>query len=112
LCLRIVKSVSFRCFAVGIFSDIMYCYRRFEQIDGLTCQMTSAVWSSYSVEIPETDRIRRFAYEKWVYFFEKFYVDGEEEIMTRRSGFICFCPVDNFLQFFKVQSKLDPSIAP
>jgi hypothetical protein len=47
-----------------------------------------------------------------VYFFEKFYVEGEEEIMMRRSGFIFFCPVDNFLQFFKVQSKLDPSTAP
>jgi hypothetical protein len=34
-----------------------------------------------SVEIPETDRIRRFAYEKWVYFFEKFCIDGEEEII-------------------------------
>jgi hypothetical protein len=41
-------------------------------------------------------------------FFEKFYVEGEEEIMMRRSGFIFFCVVDNFLQFFKVQSKLDP----
>jgi hypothetical protein len=70
------------------------------------------LFSRGSVEIPETDIIRRFAYEKWVYFFEKFYVDGEEEIMTRRSGFICLCLVDNFLQFFKVQSKLDPSIAP
>jgi hypothetical protein len=49
------------------------------------------------VEVPETVRIRRFAYEKWVYFFEKFYVDGEEEIVMRRSGFIFFCPVDNFL---------------
>jgi hypothetical protein len=47
-----------------------------------------------------------------VYFFEKFYVDGEEEIMMRRSGFIFFSPVDNFLQFFKVQSKFDPLIAP
>jgi hypothetical protein len=37
-------------------------------------------------------------------FFEKFYVDGEEEIVRRRSGFIFFCPIDNFLQFFKVQS--------
>jgi hypothetical protein len=35
------------------------------------------------VEVPETVRIRRFAYEKWVYFFEKFYVDGEEEIVMR-----------------------------
>jgi hypothetical protein len=42
------------------------------------------------VEVPETVRIRRFAYEKWVYFFEKFYVDGEEEIVMRRSGFIFF----------------------
>jgi hypothetical protein len=47
-----------------------------------------------------------------VYFFEKFYVDREEEIVKRRSGFIFFCPVDNFLQFFKVQSKFDPLIAP
>jgi hypothetical protein len=31
-----------------------------------------------------------------MYFFEKFYVDGEEEIVMRRSGFIFFCPVDNF----------------
>jgi hypothetical protein len=56
----------------------------------------------HKVEVPETVRIRRFAYEKWVYFFEKFYVDGEEEIMMRPSGFIFFCLVDNFLQFFKV----------
>jgi hypothetical protein len=54
------------------------------------------------VEVPEMVRIRRFAYEKWLYFFEKFYVDGEEEIMMRPSGFIFFCPIDNFLQFFKV----------
>jgi hypothetical protein len=47
-------------------------------------------------------RIRRFAYEKWVYFFENFYIDGEEEIVMRRSGFIFFYLVDNFLQFFKV----------
>jgi hypothetical protein len=47
-----------------------------------------------------------------VYFFEKFYVDGEKEIVMRRSGFIFFCLVDNFLQFFKVQSKFDPLIAP
>jgi hypothetical protein len=47
-----------------------------------------------------------------VYFFEKFYVDGEEEIMMSRSGFIFICTVDNFLQFFKVQSKFDPLIAP
>jgi hypothetical protein len=64
------------------------------------------------VEVLETVRIRRFAYEKWVYFFEKFYVDGEEEIMMRQSGFIFFCPIDNFLQFFKVQSKFDPLMAP
>jgi hypothetical protein len=37
------------------------------------------------------------AYEKWVYFFEKFYVDGEEEIVMRQSGFIFFYPIDNFL---------------
>jgi hypothetical protein len=54
------------------------------------------------VEVPEMVRIRRFAYEKWLYFFEKFYVDGEEENMMRPSGFIFFCPIDNFLQFFKV----------
>jgi hypothetical protein len=30
-------------------------------------------------------------------FFEKFYVDGEEEIVMRRSGFIFFYLVDNFL---------------
>jgi hypothetical protein len=47
-----------------------------------------------------------------VCFFEKFYIDGEEEIVMRRSGFILFCLVDNFLQFFKVQSKFDPLIAP
>jgi hypothetical protein len=47
-----------------------------------------------------------------VYFFEKFYVDGEEEIVMRQSGFIFFCLVDNFLQFFKVQSKFDPLMAP
>jgi hypothetical protein len=63
------------------------------------------------VEVLETVRIRRFAYEKWVYFFEIFYVDGEEEIMMRR-GFIYFCPIDNFLQFFKVQSKFDAFMAP
>jgi hypothetical protein len=44
-------------------------------------------------------------------FFEKFYVDGEEIVM-RQSGFIFFCLVDNFVQFFKVQSKFDPLIAP
>jgi hypothetical protein len=47
-----------------------------------------------------------------MYFFEKFYVDGEEEIVMRQSGFIFFYPVDNFLQFFKVQSKFDPLITP
>jgi hypothetical protein len=31
--------------------------------------------------------------------------------MMRQNGFIFFCPVDNFLQFFKVQSKFDPLIA-
>jgi hypothetical protein len=45
-------------------------------------------------------------------FFETFYVDGEEEILMRRSGFIFFCLVDDFLQFFKVQSKFDPLITP
>jgi hypothetical protein len=30
-------------------------------------------------------------------FLRNFYVDGEEEIVMRRSGFIFFCPVDNFL---------------
>jgi hypothetical protein len=35
--------------------------------------------------------------------------DGEEEIVMRRSGFIFSYRVDNFLQFFKVQSKFDPS---
>jgi hypothetical protein len=45
-------------------------------------------------------------------FFEKFYVDGEEETVMRRSGFIFFCLVHNFLQFFKVQSKFDLLIAP
>ena len=64
------------------------------------------------VEVPETIRIRRFAYEKWVYFFEKFYVDGEEEIMMKRSSFIFFCLIDNLLQLFKVQSKFDPLMAP
>jgi hypothetical protein len=39
--------------------------------------------SECKVEGPETVRIRRFAYEKWVYFFEKFYVDGEEEIVMK-----------------------------
>jgi hypothetical protein len=55
-----------------------------------------------------------------VYFFEKFYVDGEEiimrrsgfiffvdgeeEFLMRRSGFIFFCPINNFLKNFKVQS--------
>jgi hypothetical protein len=58
----------------------------------------------------QIDRIRRFAYEKWVCFFEKFYVDGEEEIVMRLSGFIFFCLVDTFLQFFKVQNKFDPFI--
>jgi hypothetical protein len=29
----------------------------------------SAKWMSSKVEVPETVRIRRFAYEKWVYFF-------------------------------------------
>jgi hypothetical protein len=47
-----------------------------------------------------------------VYFFEKFYVDGEEEIEMRGSGFIFFSPVDNFQQFFKVQSKFNPLTAP
>jgi hypothetical protein len=64
------------------------------------------------VEVLETVRIRRFAYEKWVYFFEIFYVDGEEEIVMRRSGFIFFCPIDNFQEFFKVQSKFNPLTAP
>jgi hypothetical protein len=45
-------------------------------------------------------------------FFEKFYVGGEEEIVMRRSGFVFFCPVDTFLQNFKVQSKFDPLMAP
>jgi hypothetical protein len=45
-------------------------------------------------------------------FFEEFYVDEEEEIVMRRSGFIFFYPVDNFLQIFKVQSKFDPLITP
>jgi hypothetical protein len=44
-------------------------------------------------------------------FFEKFYVDGEKEIMMRQSGFIFFLPLDNFLQFFRVQSKFNPFIA-
>jgi hypothetical protein len=74
-------------------------------------------WGEYTikidkVEVLETIRIRRFAYEKWVYFFEKFYVNGEEEIMMRQSGFIFFYPVDNFQQFFKVQSEFDPVMAP
>jgi hypothetical protein len=30
-----------------------------------------------------------------MYFFEKFYIDGEEEIVMRSSGFIFFCLVDN-----------------
>jgi hypothetical protein len=30
----------------------------------------------------------------------------------RQSGFIFFCPIDNFLQFLKVQSKFNPLIAP
>jgi hypothetical protein len=47
-----------------------------------------------------------------VYFFEKFYVDGEEEIVMRQSGFIFFCPVDNFKKKFKVQSKFNPLTAP
>jgi hypothetical protein len=45
-----------------------------------------------------------------MYFFENFYLDGEEEIVMRRSDFIFFCLVDNFLQFFKVQSKFNPLI--
>jgi hypothetical protein len=45
-------------------------------------------------------------------FFEKFYVDGEEEIVMWQSGFIFFYPIDNFLQIFKVQSKFEPLIAP
>jgi hypothetical protein len=84
------------------------------------CKWSTAGWTYYQTflvlnkveDLPETVRIRRFAYEKWVYFFEKFYVDGEEEIVMRRSGFIFFCLVDNFLQFFKVQSKFDPLMAP
>jgi hypothetical protein len=47
-----------------------------------------------------------------VYFFENVYVDGEEEIVIWQIGFIFCCPVDDFLQFFKVQSKYDPFIAP
>jgi hypothetical protein len=47
-----------------------------------------------------------------MYFFEKFYVEGEEEIMMRWSGFIFFCLVDSFPQYFKVQSKLDPQPHP
>jgi hypothetical protein len=47
-----------------------------------------------------------------MYFFEEFYVDGKEEIVMRRSGFIFFCPVDNFQQFFKVLSKFNPLTAP
>jgi hypothetical protein len=31
------------------------------------------------------------------FFFENFFVDGEEEIVMERSGFIFFCPIDNFL---------------
>jgi hypothetical protein len=46
-----------------------------------------------------------------VYSFQKNYIDGEEEIMMRQSGFIFLCPVDDFLQFFKVQSKVDPLMA-
>jgi hypothetical protein len=30
----------------------------------------------------------------------------------RRSGFIFFYPVDNFQQFFKVQSKFNPLTVP
>ena len=46
-----LKNVPFLSAAFGISSDFMYCCRRFEQIDGLTCQMTSAVWSSYIVGV-------------------------------------------------------------
>ena len=44
-----------------------------------------------------------------MYFFEKFYLDGEE-ITMRRSGL--FWLVDNFLQAFKVQSEMEPLIVP
>jgi hypothetical protein len=43
-------------------------------------------------------------------FFEKFYIDEEEGILMKQSGFIFFCLVENFLQFFKVQSNFDPLI--
>lgn len=44
-------STTFEACAVGISSDfISYCHR-FEQIDGLTLQRTSVVWSSFIVEV-------------------------------------------------------------
>jgi hypothetical protein len=47
--------------------------------------------------MPYISKITRFAYKKWMHFFEKFFVDGEEEIMMRQSGFIFFCLIHNFL---------------
>jgi hypothetical protein len=44
-----------------------------------------------------------------VYFFEKFYVDGEEKIVL---GEVVSYFIDNFLKKFKVQSKFDPLIVP
>jgi hypothetical protein len=45
-----------------------------------------------------------------VEFFEKFYVDGEEENMRNGSGFTSLGPIHILLEFFKVESKFDPII--
>jgi hypothetical protein len=45
-----------------------------------------------------------------VEFFEKFYVDREEENMKNGSGCTSLGPKHNSLQFFKVESKFDPVI--
>jgi hypothetical protein len=42
-----------------------------------------------------------------VEFFEKFYVDREEEIMKNASGFKSFGLIHIFLEILKVQSKLN-----
>jgi hypothetical protein len=66
--------------------DDMLVDERHTRIDVFWESGTFQFWNASSwdkVEVPETVRIRRFAYEKWVYFFEKFYVYGEEEIVMR-----------------------------
>jgi hypothetical protein len=45
-----------------------------------------------------------------VEFFEKFYVDGEEENMRNGSGFTTLGLIQNLLEFFKVESKFYPVI--